>query len=146
MKTKYLALQQCHIVEITSLEPEAIKHVAKHAREDREEIKHNTLLNAIVKSLGFKGGFASYKNHFESSLIPFMEQHGLKNQTDLISLRDKTMWFKITPQNLSERLFFSGLELPEKVFTGYNFNYGNTMFGGFRLLLELYHEPFGLEC
>lgn len=149
MKTKYLPLQQYHIVEITSLEPEAIKRVAKYAHEDREKIKHNTLLNAIVKSLGCKGGFASYKNHFESSLMPFMEQHGLKKQADLISFRKKGFGIPITDgitlQKLSERLFFSGLELPEKMFTGYNFDFENTISDGNLILAGMPSNPFGLK-
>jgi hypothetical protein len=149
MKTKYLPLQQYHIVEITALEPDVIKSSAKNAHKDREKIPHTTLLNAIVRSLGCKGGFASYKNHVESRLKPFMEQHGLKTQADLVSFRKKGFGIPITncitPQKLSERIFFSGWKMPEKVFTGYNFDFENTISGGNRILAGMSSNSLGLE-
>lgn len=112
MKTvsKYLPLKKFHIVEINSLTPEAIKISAKRAKIDREDIPHTTLLNAIVHSLGFKGGFAEYEKHFQASLMPFMEQHGLKKSVDLITPRKAEQAYfvrTISSQKLSERIFFS---------------------------------------
>jgi hypothetical protein len=147
--TKYLPLNNCHIIEIKSLDPEAIKHSAKHTQKDREKIAHTTLLNTIVSSLGFKGGFSGYKNHFESNLMPFMKQHGLKKQADLISFRKKgfgiPITYGVTSQKLSERIFFSDWEMPEKVFTGYNFDFENTISDGNLILANMPSNFLGLE-
>jgi len=129
----YLPLQKFHIVPITALDPLSIKASAKKAKCDREKIKYNTLLNATVKALGIKGGFSEYQRIYNSELIPFMKKHGMKKRVDLLKARKKggdTYLTDITHQDLSERLFFSGLELPEKIFTGYNFDYNHTINDG----------------
>ena len=130
---KYLPLKQFHIVKINSLEPKAIKLSAKQLKRDREKIPHTTILNAIVNLLGMEGGFAEYKKEFTLKIKPFMEKHGLKKQADLCTPRNKgaaTPIPDISPQNLSERIFFSELNIPKKVFTGYNFNYKDSISDG----------------
>lgn len=129
----YLPLKQFHIVPIVALDPASLKASAKKAKCDREKIKYNTLLNAIAKALGIKGGFAEYQRIYDSELVPFMKMHGMKKRVDLLKQRQKgfdTYLTDITHQDLSERLFFSGLELPEKIFTGYNFDYKHTIDDG----------------
>lgn len=124
--SKYLPFKKFHIVKLDSLFPDAIKKAAKHARTDREDISHTTILNAVVSSLGFKGGFASYQSHFESELVPFMKENGLIKHADLFHRRKKGYLNsvpQVSPQALSERLFFSGRGIPNKVFTGYDFNF-----------------------
>ncbi|WP_392340719.1 hypothetical protein [Moritella marina] len=130
----YLPLQKFHIVPIVALDPASLKASAKKVKRDREKIKHNTLLNAIAKALGIKGGFAEYQNIYASELIPFMNKHGMTKRVDLLKQRQKgfdTYLTDITHQDLSERLFFSGLEFPEKIFTGYNFDYEHTINDGY---------------
>ena len=120
--TYYLPLNNFHIVSIRSLEPDQIKLSAKkHTTHDREEIKFNTLLNCISKSLGFSGGFSGYKKEYTSKLIPFFKQHNLKKKVDLIEKKDSlSALANLKRQDLSERLFFHHKELPKKVYTGYN--------------------------
>ncbi len=129
----YLPLQKFHIIPIINLDPASIKIAAKKAKCDREQIKYNTLLNAASKALGIKGGFAEYQQTYDSKLVPFLKKHGLTKRVDLLKQRKKgfdTFFEDITRQELSERLFFSGWSLPEQIFTGYNFNYKNTLDDG----------------
>ena len=147
MKTcnKYLPLKKYHIVELTSLKPEDIKISAKRVKRDREKIPYTTLLNAIVRSLGFRGGFAEYADNYNFNLKPFMEKHGLKYQADLFIPRKKIgcdLIPNIKPQALSERIFYSGLELPDEVFTGYNYNF-SSISDGFYIIHNLI-DSYGL--
>lgn len=129
----YLPLDNFHIVPIIKLDPPSIKASAKKAKCDREKIKYNTLLNAVTKALGIKGGFSEYQHTYDSKLVPFLKEHGMTKRVDLLKQRKKgfdTFFKDITHQELSERLFFSEWDLPEKIFTGYNFNYKNTIDDG----------------
>jgi len=127
---KFWSLKEFHIVKIDSLKPQHINAAAKNAHLDRKEIEHNTISNAVVKALGFKGGFGEYGKHYESSLKPFMLKHGLIKKADLFANQYRDCPVRIKSQNLSERLFLSGLPVPEKVFTGYNFEIEDIRFLG----------------
>lgn len=147
----FLPLQKFHIIPIIALDPASIKASAKKAKCDREKIKYNTLLNATTKALGVKGGFAEYQRIYDSELVPFMNKHGMKKRVDLLKQRHKgfdTYLTDITHQDLSERLFFSGLELPKKIFTGYNFDYKHTIDDGYEYLnsiLRANGNTYGLQ-
>jgi len=148
MKTtqKYLPLKNFHIVEISSLEPKAIKLAAKRTKKDREKIAYTTILNAIAHSLAIKGGFSEYESYYNSEIKPFMEKHKLSYQANLFTPRKRGYALPISdirPQDLSERIFFSGLEIPKKIFTGYNFNYENSISDGLHTLNEL-PDSFGI--
>jgi hypothetical protein len=129
----YLPLQKFHIVPIQDLSPRGLKTSATQTKRDREKIPHTSLLNAVVKALGIKGGFAEYQRIYDSELAPFLRKHGMNQRTDLLKQRFKeldTSLTDITHQDLSERLFYSEWELPEKIFTGYNFDYKHTIDDG----------------
>jgi hypothetical protein len=129
----YLPLQKFHIVPLNDLSPKGLKTSAKQTKRDREKIPYTSLLNAVVKALGIKGGFAEYQRIYDSELLPFLRKHGMNQRTDLLKQRFKgldTFLTDITHQNLSERLFYSEWELPEKIFTGYNFDYKHTIDDG----------------
>ena len=124
--TAYLPLEKFHIIPINGLSPDEIKKSVSQVSRDREKIKRNTLLNACAKALGFKGGIAGYKSEYESKLKPFMEEHQLITHTDLVSPRYIGYGlpsFKLSYQDISERLFFSQKPIPKNLFTGYNFHY-----------------------
>lgn len=142
--TAYLPLEKFHIIPINGLSPDEIKKSVSQVSRDREKIKRNTLLNACAKALGFKGGIAGYKSEYESKLKPFMEEHQLITRTDLVSPRYIGYGlpsFKLSYQDISERLFFSQKPIPKKLFTGYNFHYENYFDDG----VMLYGDTFGLE-
>jgi len=148
----FLPLKQFHIVEIRNLDPNAIKRSAKKTKRDREKIPYNTRLNVIVKALGFKGGFAGYEIAYQTELVPFLKQHNLLNRANLLKPRKKEgVAFKdVGHQTLSERLFFSGRPLPKRVFTGYDYDYLNTICDGHYYLNTILCRcdnigPFGLQ-
>ncbi|MGR6780511.1 hypothetical protein [Moritella viscosa] len=131
--TSYLPLQKFHIVPITSLDPLSLKKSAKFTKRDREKIPHSTLLNATVKALGVKGGFSSSQDVYDSQIKPFLKSHGMSKRKNLLKPRmkgDCNLLPDITHQDLSERFFYSGWKLPQKVFTGYDFNYTDTIADG----------------
>lgn len=130
----YLPLKKCHIVEVDGISPEQLKLSAVKIKKDREKISHTSILNFITKSFGIKGGFSEYKKVYEQDILAFMDKHGLKEHVDLFSPRnvgDTCITFKISRQSLSERLFISDLPIPERVFTGYDFDYGTSISDGF---------------
>lgn len=122
----YLPLKKFHILPIYGLSPDEIRSSVKNVFRDREKIGHCSLLNACVKSLGFSGGFAGYQQEYEEKLLPFMKKHDLTQLCDLVKPRfsgkgSGINLFKLTHQDISERLFFSSQSTPQKLFTGYDF-------------------------
>jgi hypothetical protein len=143
---KYLPLKKFHIVGISSLEPEAIKLAAKRTKKDHEKVAYTTILNAIAHSLAINGGFSGYESYYNSEIKPFMEEHKLRNQANLFTPRKPGFALLINdirPQDLSERIFFSGLEIPKRVFTGHNFDYENSISDGIYTLNSL-SDSFGI--
>lgn len=111
-----------HLAPLTHISPEAIKEAATLARtkyKDQADLKHNTALNYISRRLGFQAGFAGFQQSYPQ-LVAFMEKHGLKKRVDLIRPNSHLEFVKLTPRNLSDRLFSLGDKLPHRVFTGYN--------------------------
>jgi len=123
---RYLPTSKFHILPIRGLSPEQLKQSAKTCMRDRETIRHNTLLNLLAKQMGFKGGFAGFAQEYERSLVPFMQAHGLRKQTDLLIPRltpEDIPLLELSVEQVSDYLFKSGETKPEKIFTGYNFDY-----------------------
>lgn len=122
----YLPLDKFHIVPLDSLDPSSIKKSAKRTFRDREEIGHNTKLNAIAKILGIHGGFSSYEKTYTNELLPFLKKHNLINRKNLLVHKitgDYHLYTQFTHQQLSEKLFLSKNTIPNKLFTGHNFNF-----------------------
>ncbi|HDL6126649.1 TPA: hypothetical protein PXG16_002653, partial [Mannheimia haemolytica] len=100
---------------------------------------HCTLLNACSKALGFSGGFAGFQEDYLSNLTQFMEKHGLLYLVDLTKqkypVNDMCMTrsLALKKQDISERIFFSGKEIPKRIFTGFNFRYDMHLANGFRI-------------
>ncbi|GAB1667548.1 hypothetical protein Mh1961_07680 [Mannheimia haemolytica] len=135
----YLPLQKYHILPIYGISPELIKKSVKDCSRDREKISHCTLLNACSKALGFSGGFAGFQEDYLSNLTQFMEKHGLLYLVDLTKqkypVNDMCMTrsLALKKQDISERIFFSGKEIPKRIFTGFNFRYDMHLANGFRI-------------
>lgn len=122
----YLPLKKFHILPVLGLEPELIKQSVESVSRDREKIGHCTLLNALVHSLGFKGGFSGYLDTYEQILKPFMEDNNLNQYANLIEPRypcDGASLLKHKRRDVSDRLFYGDNTIPDKIFTGYNFPY-----------------------
>lgn len=140
-KTSFLVFDDYHFAEFKDLSPDSIKLTAKnvsdnskkHVNEHRKKLKKTTALNRIASTLGIKGGFSSYNKVYEEEICPFMHKHGLLNRRDLFTFRRKGYAMpvtKISPQKISERLFFNGSQIPSKIFTGYNFPFDKTISDG----------------
>jgi len=131
--SSYLPYDNLHVIRIDGLSPDQIKQSAKKIKRDREKIKHNSVLNYVAKSLGIKGGISGYQSAYAERILPFMQKHGLTKHRDLFTLRKPGLdshVLKLSRQQLSERLFVSGYGLPERVYTGYDFNYEDTIDDG----------------
>lgn len=145
----YLPLEKFHILPIYGLEPECIRQSIKYMSRDREKIGHCTILNALAKALGFKGGFSGYTEAYEQVLKPFMQGNGLTRYVDLIEPQypcSGSSNLKHQRQDVSERLFFSDNLIPDKIFTGYNFRYDHYFDDGLGVYnFEVDRLAFGLE-
>jgi len=128
---KYLPLENFHIVEVSSLLPNDLKKAAKKAKTDREKISHTTILNAVSKALGIKGGFSNYAKEYKTHILPFMEKNELITHSNIFNAREayySKPFRDLNSQSVSERLFLSGRQFPQKIFTGYNVNYYDDLF------------------
>ncbi|MCM1957821.1 hypothetical protein NCZ17_00325 [Acinetobacter modestus] len=144
----YLPLKKFHILPVFGLEPELIKQSVYSVSRDREKIGHCTLLNALVYSLGFKGGFSGFLDAYEQILKPFMEDNNLSQYVDLIEPRypcDGTSNLKHQRQDVSDRLFYGDSSIPDKIFTGYNFRYDQYFDDGIGIYnFEINRSDYGL--
>ncbi|WP_346313608.1 hypothetical protein [Acinetobacter sp. CWB-B33] len=144
----YLPLKKFHILPVLGLEPELIKQSVESVSRDREKIGHCTLLNALVHSLGFKGGFSGYLDAYEQILKPFMEDNNLNQYANLIEPRypcDGASLLKHKRRDVSDRLFYGDNTIPDKIFTGYNFPYDQYFDDGIGIYnFEIDRSAYGL--
>ncbi|WP_428542629.1 hypothetical protein [Profundibacter sp.] len=121
MTVSYLPFKKLHFAEITDLDPDSLKQSADFARDegrDVEKIGQVTALNFIAKSLGIKGGWASYKKEYSESIEPFMDKHRLLKRQDILKHEWDDRFYHFYPEQISGRLFHSGRPFPEKIFVG----------------------------
>lgn len=131
----FLPLENFHIIPIYGILPENLKLSVKNTILDREKIGHCTLLNSLAKGLGFSGGFSGYVQEFGNNLIPFMQENQLLHLADLVTPRNLGYGvgvdlLRLRYQDISERLFFSSKSIPSLMFTGYDFDYENSLEDG----------------
>ena len=120
--TRYLPLENFHIVPIQEISPNGLKWAAKECCKkyrDREEIKLTTCQNAIAKKLGFKGGMAGFQAEYVRDLKSFMIKNDLIHPADLISPRHNLAIVHLNQRQCADGLFFPGRQLPRQIFTGY---------------------------
>lgn len=82
---------------------------------DNPSLHLSSLRHGLAQALGSKT-FDAWQ-HSEQQLIEFLNSHGMTQPTDLISWR-RMFIHRLTARQVSERIFNSGLPLPEKIFTG----------------------------
>lgn len=128
---KYFPLNKFHQIQVDGLDPDLIKISAHKTLKDGEKISHTTVLNAIVKMLGFSGGYGEYKKNYKEKLKPFMIKNGLRRHANLTSNPTPSHFMQTNLQYLAERLFLSTDPTPMKLFTGYNFEQ-TTQNGAFK--------------
>lgn len=140
MNSKFLTFKNYHTFKLSTLDPESLKKDVKSNafKSDREDIKHTTILNHIANSLGFSGGFSGYKKAGYSELLHFMKENGLERNIDLISCRDykgtlgdSNHFINLSLKKVADRIFHSNLPVPQKIFTGYNFDFRKNYYDPF---------------
>lgn len=117
---RYAPFEQSHIAPLRDVTPDALKLAAKQLIQDREAIQLTTAQNILARKLGVDGGFAEYREEYDSRLRQFMQDNQLECRCDLITPHSEFPIVSLTPRQVSDGLFLSGRELPVRVFTGYN--------------------------
>jgi hypothetical protein len=123
---RYLPLQNYHIAPLADITPDALLEATDRLLNEfrgSEEIERNTVLHFLVKRMGINGGFGDFKVEFEK-LQEFMRLNGLEKRYDVITPRHDLPIVKLKPRQVADRIFFSGQPLPERIFTGYDFDWG----------------------
>ena len=131
MLESYLPFKKLHFAKITNLDPDSLKKSANFARDEgrdaEQKFKHSTALNFIAKSLGVKGGWASYQREYSESIEPFMAEHHLLKRQDILKHEWDDRFYHFYPEQISGRLFHSGRPLPDKIFIGDGFTYWDLL-------------------
>ena len=133
-------------VRVDSLAPDDLKSRLKSARKkrnarcrDRTTISLGHHQNELVGALGFPPHFGAYKETGYPKLQTFLRERGLRRRADLITPRrsgkaGQEGWYggsvALRRQEVSERLFLSGLDRPRRLFTGYDFDFWNCWESG----------------
>ena len=117
MKSKFLPLNEFHIVKLQNLDDASLRGAAKRTQKDREDIKHTTILNFICKSLGLKGGYAEYKRQHWPAITTFLDQHSLHHPGLFEDSLNKSL-LSVTHHDIAACCFNSDRPLPKRVFTG----------------------------
>ena len=114
---KFLPFNNFHVAELTGIEPDFLRGSARRLAKDREDIKHTTVLNYICRELGFRGGFAGFKETQVPKLEEFKKRHNLQ----IAGLHDPNTLdrpIQVDLVQISDRCFRSGRQCPTRVFTG----------------------------
>ncbi|MEM5536540.1 hypothetical protein WNY58_09070 [Neptuniibacter pectenicola] len=123
---RYLPTKKFHILPICGLAPDELKESARSCSLDRENVKLTTLQNLLANSLGIKEGFSGYRDAYEKRIMTFLVEHGLSHKADLIAPRlpkGNSSLYRLTVEQVSDRLFCSGKGIPSRLFTGYDFDF-----------------------
>ncbi len=110
---------------VESLDPKMIQ-----ARKDKilstlkgpEKPESNTLLNDIVQALGLSGRWDAYKHDYDESLVPFLENNGLRYHRSLLGMEPDGI-IRLTYRQVADRLFATERKMPSRLFTGIGFDY-----------------------
>lgn len=112
-------------MQLDGLHHSHIKKSAKGLRDDRKSRNRTVADDPSLKVSGLHHGLAQALGgtsfdawrDTEQELIDFLQTHGMTQPTNLISWR-RMFTHRLTARQVSERLFNSGLPLPERIFTG----------------------------
>ncbi|WP_147456180.1 formylglycine-generating enzyme family protein [Aquitalea palustris] len=112
-------------MQIDGLHTEHIKRSAKALRDARKRpeqplssdpsLKVSGLHHGLANALGSKS-FDAWKNT-EPELINFLATNGMEHPADLISW-SRMHSHRLTARQVSDRIFNSGLPIPDRIFTG----------------------------
>lgn len=135
-------------MRINGLHHSHIKSSAKALRDDRKfrnqpasddaSLKVSGLHHGLAQALGSKS-FDVWRDT-EQELLDFLQSHGMIRPANLISW-PRMFCHSLTPRQISDRLFNSGLPMPEKIFTGVGSKFFAAMGRGRIDISELSEEP-----
>ena len=119
------AEQKFWAMRLEGLHYSHVKNSAKALRDARKRpdqpvsddasLKVSGLHHGLAQALGSKS-FDAWRNT-EQELIDFLQTHGMTRPADLISW-PRMYSHRLTARQVSDRLFNSGLPMPERIFTG----------------------------
>ncbi|AGC45340.1 hypothetical protein MYSTI_04039 [Myxococcus stipitatus DSM 14675] len=115
---RWLPLRDGHAVPIDGLWPHELKVAAKAVRQGprEREIQHTTTLNAVVKALGFEGGFPGYLREGVPRLERLFREQRLQKPSNFFGAPYSR--HTLSREALSGRLFHSGRPMPRRVWLG----------------------------
>ena len=121
MKNKYFFTKKFSCCPLNSLIPDEIKETYTNTKElNKHTIQRGSYLGEVSRVLGFpKWGI--YQQEFETKILPFMEQHGLKDYAPSLgkNILKAEHDISFSYRQVADRLFFDERPLPKKIFTGY---------------------------
>lgn len=113
-------------ISLPGLDPEHLKSAMHTLRKERQKagealshpsLKLKHLLDNLSVALGGKS-FEHWIHDVQPSLQRFFDSHGLTTPADLITWKHPPFAHPLKPRQVADRLFASGLPMPEKIFTG----------------------------
>lgn len=119
-------------IALIGLHPEQIRASVSEFRAQRQKageklsqpsLKNSDLLDNVAIALGARS-HKQWLREVLPALKSFFEVHDLRQAADLIDWKDAPFGASLSARQIADRLFNSGYELPERLFTGV----GNLMF------------------
>lgn len=95
------------------------KGVRSVIKNPDHEVSHSSVLNAVAKALGFRGGFAGMREQMRP-LHEFMRRHELITAADLINCQSNDFAFHLRRRAVADRIFE---RRPKRIFTGYDYDW-----------------------
>lgn len=115
-------------LKLNGLHPEHLKSAVAHLRKrelggakttsQKRALKSTSLQNSLARALGAQS-YDHWLEHEQPKILSFLAQHGLKRPADLLKWAYPPGFAgKLTARQISDRIFNSGLPLPQRIFTG----------------------------
>lgn len=124
----YLLLRDSHAIPLRGISPEELKIGAKRRvlHPDKDPLKHQRTLKAIVNCLGFHGDFGTFLSEGWPEFQRFLKRHGCTHRAGLFPVDHGGCidlyfgeHFGPRPRQLADRIFEAKAPVPQRVFLGY---------------------------
>ena len=124
----YLLLRDSHAIPLSGISPEELKTGAKRRvlHPEKEPLKHQRTLKAIVNCLGFHGDFGTFLSEGWPEFQRFLKRHGCTHQVGIFPADHGgcidlyfSEHFGPRPRQLADRIFEAKAPAPQRVFLGY---------------------------
>lgn len=124
----FLLLRESHAIPLSGISPDELKLGAKHRvlHPEKEPLKHQRTLKAIVNCLGFRGDFGTFLAEGWPGFQDFLKRHACTHRVGVFSVDHGgcidlhfSKYSGPRPRQLTDRLFEAPLRVPQRVFLGY---------------------------